>query len=487
MSQWVNNPIHLSANNAGDSGDVTFSFDATTALTSAQVFITFPSGFDVTSVSNDAATSGQTVQMSSAIVAGFNSVTVMGVGNPSSAGGQGPFKIVTRASTDGQIVDANYSFGSVGIAAAAGSITNFGVAWEATTNSGEVNKTNQKVLFTFTIANDLWKHDMFVLTFPSQFTVSSSVTCASYVTVNTDINYYNSTAGAGSHTLDCKETAQTDSAAAGNTPVKTAQMVYIYGNANDIDISSTSVAGAAAHSGAENVKLEIGGITNPFAHFTTYTWAVKTQRFQTTTTIDKTTTSPSNPLTTTTGTIVTSTYKSTWGLDQTWITDAAVIFMDVDFNFANPVYNAGTAEVVLSDTTEVLPGAGSDAGTSTCWVREAYEYTTGSYTTCSAATSTISVANLASAGASSAFKMRIRATLASTTTNSKINSIVTKTDANHSIDNTTSGLATLSRSAAATVGTNLGYTGGNVASPAVQIGTGVVANASAPLLVAGGF
>ena len=115
---------------------------------------------------------------------------------------------------------------------------------------------------------------MFVITFDPKFTVASSVTCTAYA-VSTEIIYYNNTAG--THTLDCKESAQTTTSAAGDDPVKSAQMLYIYGNSNDIDISSTaSATDGPVHSGAQNVKLEIGGITNPYAKFTSFAWTVQT-------------------------------------------------------------------------------------------------------------------------------------------------------------------------------------------------------------------
>ena len=75
---------------------------------------------------------------------------VTGVGNPSTAGGYGPFKIVTRHSAAGQIQDANYVYGSVGIAPAVLSISNFGLAY-ASSSTGAINAASQTINFTFTI------------------------------------------------------------------------------------------------------------------------------------------------------------------------------------------------------------------------------------------------------------------------------------------------------------------------------------------------
>lgn len=129
---------------------------------------------------------------------------------------------------------------------------------------------------------------MFVIKFDKRFTVASSVTCTAYAT-SSEIIYYNNTAG--THALDCKETAQTNSAAAGGEPNMDHQWLYIYGNSNNIDITSTaSATDGPVHTGAQNVKLEISGITNPYAKVSSLLWTVKTQRFQTRTIIEETST-----------------------------------------------------------------------------------------------------------------------------------------------------------------------------------------------------
>jgi hypothetical protein len=91
-----------------------------------------------------------------------------GINNPTTAGGYGPFGITTRHSATGQIVDCNAVFGSVGIAAAASTISSLALAY-ASGSSGAINATAQSVEFTFTISKDLWKHDMFVITFDNRF------------------------------------------------------------------------------------------------------------------------------------------------------------------------------------------------------------------------------------------------------------------------------------------------------------------------------
>jgi hypothetical protein len=50
-------------------------------------------------------------------------------------------------------------------------------------------------------------------------------------------------------------------------------VLYIYGNAYDIDADGTSM------SDAKNVKLRISAIKNPWAVYSGLTWKVQTQRF----------------------------------------------------------------------------------------------------------------------------------------------------------------------------------------------------------------
>lgn len=122
---------------------------------------------------------------------------------------------------------------------------------------------------------------MFVITINEYFTVTSGVTCTSYVTGANDVNYYyhNNTAdGSGSYDLDCKETTKVDNRVS-DTLVHNydAQMLYIYGSSNDVDVTSTKAGNNnPLHNDAKNVKLKIKGITNPYAKFSSFSWTIKT-------------------------------------------------------------------------------------------------------------------------------------------------------------------------------------------------------------------
>ena len=80
-----------------------------------------------------------------------NTITIGNVQNPTEARGYGPFGITTRHSDNGQIVDCNAVFGSVGIAPEASRISNFDVAW-ANGSTGAINAPSQSIEFTFTIS-----------------------------------------------------------------------------------------------------------------------------------------------------------------------------------------------------------------------------------------------------------------------------------------------------------------------------------------------
>jgi hypothetical protein len=176
-TKWFNNCIELSQNNLSVTGvSAHFNFNAETALSAGVAEITFPTGFTVSAATVTAPTgatrtiSGQVLTISGLTWAAGtdNTITIGAVTNPTTAGGYGPFGITTRHHLTGQIVDTNAIYGSVGIAAAASTLSSLSLAY-ASGSSGAINASAQSVEFTFTIAKDLWKHDMFVISFDSKF------------------------------------------------------------------------------------------------------------------------------------------------------------------------------------------------------------------------------------------------------------------------------------------------------------------------------
>jgi len=218
--------------------------------------------------------------------AGTNySITLGGLGNPTAAGGYGPFGIVTRHSATGQIVDANAVFACVGIAGAYSSNNSFSLAYDTSTATGVVLLASQNVDFTFTISKDLWKYDMFVITMSDKLVVESGVTCESIDTSTSEsyINHYNSSATTdsagvvtGVHVLDCATTASTTRRGTDEgdmTPWNAAQTVYVYGNAFDIDGDGSSM------NDAKTIKIRVSAIRNPWAVYSSLAFTMKTMRF----------------------------------------------------------------------------------------------------------------------------------------------------------------------------------------------------------------
>jgi len=225
-----------------------------------------------------------------------------------------------------------------------------------------------------------------------------------------------------------------------------AQTLYIYGNSNDIDISSTSLNGAPMHNDAKNVKLTISHITNPYAKFSSYGWTVKTMRFQTKTIIESTSTVTTN-ISTTHGTIANSSYASSWGVSNTDIPEGgAIVFMDASFTIGNPVYNSNTATIVFSDQVDgTFPTSGSNTAVD-CWMTEAHLMSGSTYTACTSTASTVTVSNLKASGVNTQFKFRVLATLnTSSSTACTITSAKTMDGSATTIDETTSNLASLTR------------------------------------------
>jgi hypothetical protein len=82
-------------------------------------------------------------------------------------------------------------FACVGIAATSGTINSFSVAYPTTGSSTVVNASGQTLNFSFTLNQDLWKHDLFIIDFDSNFEITSESKCTS--TASSGINFYNST------------------------------------------------------------------------------------------------------------------------------------------------------------------------------------------------------------------------------------------------------------------------------------------------------
>ncbi|CAG9312215.1 unnamed protein product [Blepharisma stoltei] len=251
---WSNNAIELSQTNQGSTGVVfTFHFRPSTSISSGVVQITFPSSITISS--------GQTVTISPS--GGISAQTDMSVATgeitlPSSQGVFGPFSIVTRASSTGQIVDANYFFGCIATSASTINSSTLSIATVSGAEKPIVGSTDG-IYFTFTLTTSLWKHDLIEINTDSNWKVSNA-TCSS-VTVSDNSNLL--IGPDGSNNLPC----QTDSSG----------HVFIYGISQDVLITETTTS--------LKLKISVSTFTLPGVVLdkSAFTWSVYIWRWGTNT------------------------------------------------------------------------------------------------------------------------------------------------------------------------------------------------------------
>ena len=334
--KWMSSQIELSKSNQGATGvDVTFYVNPSTGLSKGIFEVTFPTGFDLKSVSDSSTLSvtGQVVQLTQSFPSDTDiRITIPRVANPSNPGAYGPFAIRTRLNPTGQIIDANLSFGSVYVGVTEGKLSAFTVAY-ASGSVGTINRAGNALTFQLTLTKSLWAHDVFKVTVPWQFTLVSP-TCRS-VDLAGKVNNYNGTVASDVHSLDC---VATDKVAG------SAQVLWIYGLASDADMYLT----ADNH----NVQLSVTGFTNPDRCYpdTSYAWTMETLRFNTYNVLESgIATGPK----TTPGTITTAVWTPTWGRSTSSILRGQTLYMDMTLTLVDPLTAGGSVEVTHSGKTNV--------------------------------------------------------------------------------------------------------------------------------------
>lgn len=133
----------------------------------------------------------------------------------------------------------------------------------------------------------------------------------------------------------------------------------------------------------------------------------------------------------------------------TSIPQAGIAFMDIGFTIANPVYDGDKATVVMTDNVgTAFPADGGAATGTTCWVTSAMENLSspGTYTTCSATGTTITITNLAKSGVNTNIKVRVLSTFNTVLgTASAIASVKTEDASTKTIDETSSALGSFTK------------------------------------------
>ena len=175
MDTWYAAPLIPSDYQVASSTSVslTFYFQADTSTT-GRIEIICPTGVTCGTTHIDQDVTGG---VDSSVT--FTSVSV-------TAGTFGPFGLITRNSSGGSIVDANYVFGHITILddVTAGAVT---VSSSDGTSSIAIGESIN-LDFTFTLTVDLWKYDVIVIDVDvdSGYTAASSPTCTSETITGVD-------------------------------------------------------------------------------------------------------------------------------------------------------------------------------------------------------------------------------------------------------------------------------------------------------------
>lgn len=146
-TKWAPAPIELSQNNAGTvDATITFRFRPSTTVKQAYVEVLFPASF--TTVVNKKT---DTLDLE----ADTDETLAFTVTLPSTAGVFGPFGIITRSSSTGQIIDANFVFACV---ATTSSVSKSSAGLSVTTSTATtpvVGQTENTLIFSFSLTQNL--------------------------------------------------------------------------------------------------------------------------------------------------------------------------------------------------------------------------------------------------------------------------------------------------------------------------------------------
>ncbi|CAG9323210.1 unnamed protein product [Blepharisma stoltei] len=347
---WVSSPIQVSQTNAGSSVILTFTFRPSTTLSNGILEVDLPSGL-----------SGGPFYLSGNFVQNQDqSLSTTSITLPSSPGVYGPFVLITRSSSTGQIYDANYIFGCL---ATTSSVPTSSTLIVTNAAASPIVGTTDTLYFAFSIIQSLWKYDIIEIVPPSTFTPSLSVSCAS-VTVTGTINLLYGPAK--NNNLPCALAAQSSSTTGPQTVSSSSNSVYIYGLSQDVYLSSSILS----------IKLSVSTFTYPGYQqpSSSNTWKLKIWRWGTSTLIASYI-APGGPATPTYGSI-TATWTPVSGISATDVVSGMTIFTKVAFTTSHDIPAGGTAVIVFSNVDisgkwwAELDNSGS-SGSSQCYITPA--------------------------------------------------------------------------------------------------------------------
>ncbi|CAG9328924.1 unnamed protein product [Blepharisma stoltei] len=313
---WSINPIVLDTVTTSATATFTFNFRLSNDISNGIIEITFPSSISLSG--------GQTVTISSASYYGSHdsSVQVTNVKLPSTAGAYGPFAIQTRNWAGGQIIDINKVFGCVAIVSAVTASTSLTVKLDSGASSPTIESTDN-LIFSFTISQDLWKHDLIVITPDSTWTPSSTVSCLSQNSTS-----WNSVLFGPNND--------------GNLPcaLDSSKTITIYGLAQDV------LLGSASH----GVILKISKFTLPSVAYQSsdFKWKINIVRWGTNAIIAQYTAS-SGPTGLSPGTLKLVSWSPNSSISLTDVVQSMSLYMVLSFTTSHSITAGGSAIVTMAN------------------------------------------------------------------------------------------------------------------------------------------
>lgn len=266
---------------------------------------------------------------------------------PDTPGVYGPFSIVTRSGEDGQIIDANYVFGSLALAPAVSKdIDGLTVSLvDSTATAPTIGTSGLGIYFSFSLSQSLWKHDIIEIIPDVNWIPTSSPTCES-----TKVDENTSNLLFGPHNTNTLPCGRSDDVDDGN--------IYIYGLARDAFVQST-----------QQIKLSINSFTAPGLKFTRAsmkTWEVKIWRWGTNTLLAWYGTQ-SGPTELSTGSINSVSWSPvTSTISSTDVVTGMTVFTKVMFTTTHTIPASGTAtitflNVIINSASYMQDLTGADA------------------------------------------------------------------------------------------------------------------------------
>ncbi|CAG9310326.1 unnamed protein product [Blepharisma stoltei] len=424
QDKWAPNPIELTQTNAGaTSVSVVLHFRPFTSINSDSnsgiVQLIVPSAFSSTGTySSDP----MTITGGTDMTATFELDTSL-----PSAGVYGPFQVLTRSSSTGQIYDTNYVFGCVAVSASVTSSSSLATGAATLTSTTGFVGSKDALTFTFSIPSgtNLWKHDIFEIIPDSSWTVTTSPTCAS-VDITSVTNYIKGPDN--DNTLPCAIAATGGANGGFSTAASTASpaknSIYIYGLSQDVIITSSY-----------QIKLQVSSFTFPSSAIASasYSWTLKIWRWGTTNLLAQYT--GSGPFKPATGAITVTSwapYNSNLASTDIPSSNSFNIFTKLTFQIAHPI-SSGTIAITFTGADIYSQNWYEDIGSGTGQPALCYLNTYVSGVSCSVST-TSSVATITISDTTLAASTSISITLLTQLTSSAKVSTIISNDGTANID-----------------------------------------------------